>query len=364
MFRKILHTILLVTNVLLALGLVICYLSVYVSPAKFWFPALIGLLYPFLLIANLAFLFYWIFRWRWTFTISLLAIGLGANHLNSFIQLPYGKSTENEKTDLKVLSYNVNLFRLYPWSKKPPAYKNVINFIKKNNFDIVCLQEFYTKANQFSEEQAKEQLGMYSHIRYILKRPQSGYGIAIFSKYPIVNSGDIIFENTFNSCTFADIKVNDDTIRIYNNHLQSLRLKERNFNFLLKNEFRNESNKYDELKDILLRLHDAFDKRAFQVDKVAKHIATCPYPIILCGDFNDSPVSYTYKSLTKRLNDPFKAVGVGFVYTYSGFWHSYRIDYILNSPEFKALNFYSPRINYSDHYPVVTSYVLKHTKSN
>jgi len=356
MFRKILHNLLLVGNIFFALGLIACYLSVYISPEKFWLPAIVGLLYPFFLLVNLGYLFYWIFRWRWLFLISFLVVILGVNHLNSFIQLPFGKSKKDQEVDLKVMSYNVNLFKLYSWSKNNPTYSNITNYINKNSFDVVCLQEFYVKEGKFTEEQAKTKLGMNSYIKYILKRQQSGYGIAIFTKYPIINTGEIIFENSFNSCIYADILVKGDTIRIYNNHLQSIRLKERNFNFLLKSEFRNESNKYDELKDILSRVHNAFDKRAQQVDKVAKHIASCKYPIILCGDFNDSPVSYTYKKLTQNLIDSYKEGGVGLVYTYAGLWPSYRIDYILHSPDFRAIHFYSPRINYSDHYPVVTNY--------
>jgi hypothetical protein len=145
MLRKILHNLLLIGNIFVALGLVSCYLSVYVSPADFWFPAVIGLLYPFFLLANIAYLIYWIFRWRWLFVISLFVIVLGANHLNAFVQLPFGKSKKEKKSDLKVLSYNVNLFRLQTWSKSTPTYNEVINFIKKNNFGIACLQEFYVR---------------------------------------------------------------------------------------------------------------------------------------------------------------------------------------------------------------------------
>ncbi|MCB8963795.1 MAG: endonuclease/exonuclease/phosphatase family protein [Bacteroidales bacterium] len=359
MIRKILHNLLLIGNIFFALGLLASYLSVYVSPADFWLPAIVGLLYPFLLIINIGYFVYWVFRWRWLFAISLIAIVLGVNHLNAFIQLPFGRAKKVARVDLKVLSYNVNLFKLYSWAKGDPTYGSILNYINKENFDVVCLQEFYVRSDKFTEAQARRMLGMNSHVEYILKRKQSAYGLAIFSKYPIVDTGEILFENSFNSCIYADILVAGDTVRVYNNHLQSLRLKERNFNFLLKSEFRNESNKYNELKDILTRMHNAFEKRAQQVDKIVKHIDGCKYPIILCGDFNDSPVSYTYKELTHRLNDSFKEGGVGFVYTYAGLWPSYRIDYILHSPSFEAVNFYSPRINYSDHYPVVAKYVFR-----
>jgi endonuclease/exonuclease/phosphatase family metal-dependent hydrolase len=356
----IIRKIIVAANILLALGLLFCYASVYINPARFWIPAIVGLFYPFFLLANLAFLIYWIIVWKKELVISLLAILLGINHLSAFVQLRLSNQQELAVPAIRLISYNVNLFRLYPWSKKPPSHNEVISYIGSNNFDIACLQEFYTVNSKFSEADAKRKLGMRAKVGYIIQNSQSAYGLAIFSRFPIVNSGEIKFENTLNSSIYADVKINGDTVRIYNLHLQSLRLKEHNFNFLLNNSLRQGNDRYDEIKDLTSRLRTAFVKRAQQVALVKQHIASCHYPVILCGDFNDTPVSYTYRELTSKLQDSFKEAGAGMLNTYAGILPSYRIDYILHSPEFKTLNFSSPRLNLSDHYPVCANFTLTH----
>jgi len=345
-------------NLLFALLLVLTYVSVYVNPEQFWFAALYGLLYPFFLFVNLGFLFYWTFRWKKLVFISFVAILLGINHFNGFVRLPYGNTTRQLKAQFKVMTYNVNLFRLYSWSKLKPSYSEVFNYVKNNSFDVVCLQEFYLKEGKLNLDQAKLQSGMQIYSSYIFRRSTSAYGLAILTNLHVVCTGEISFPNSFNACMYADVVKGADTIRVYNLHLQSTRLKERNFNFLLRNEFKFDSKNYDELKDLLTRFGVAFTKRARQVNMVVEHMRTCRYPIIICGDFNDSPVSYTYHTLTASLHDTFKDAGSGVVVTFNGLWPSYRIDYVLRDKRFSTVSYASPRLKFSDHYPVVVEVQL------
>lgn len=356
---RLIHRILVGVNVLFALLLVLTYVSVYINPEDFWFAALYGLLYPFFLIVNLLFLFYWIFRWRKLVLISLAAILLGVSHFNGFIRFPYGSAAKGTNPDLRVMTYNVNLFRLYSWSKLKPSYSDILTHIKDNDFDVVCLQEFYLREGKLSHLDVEQQSGMKVYSSFILRRPSSAYGLAILTNQPVVSVGEISFPNSFNACMYADLVKGTDTIRVYNLHLQSTRLKERNFNFLLRNEFKLDSKNYDELKDLLSRLGVAFTKRARQVNMVVEHMRTCRYPIIICGDFNDSPVSYTYHTLTASLHDTFKDAGSGVVVTFSGLWPSYRIDYVLRSRQFRTVTYQSPRLRYSDHFPVVVELQLQ-----
>ena len=356
--HKFLHRTLIVICILAAVSLLLTYLSVYINPEKYWFFALIGLCYPFILIINLFFLFYWIVRWKRLILIPLLAIVLGASHLSNFIQLPFGKRVEESKPDFKILSYNINLFRLYSWSEKAPSFTKISEFIKDNNVDLVCFQEFYVAEGKLSEKMTQDLLGMNSHIEYVIKSSTTGYGIATFTKFPIVNKGEIRFENTSNACIYTDIKVGFDTIRIYNCHLQSLRLKERNLSFLLNENHHLERNTVSELKDISFKFRDALKKRAMQVNMIVEEVKKCTYPYIICGDFNDSPFSYTYHELSQNMFDAFKVVGKGFANTYVRFF-PYRIDYILFCPELKATTFSSPRADFSDHYPVLSSFKIR-----
>lgn len=354
---KFFHRVLFVTCILFGVGLLLSYVSVYINPEKFWLLALVGLAYPILLIINLLFFIYWIIRWKRLFLIPFIAILFGANQLTNYIQLPFWKKDAIKNSDFKALSYNVNLFRLYTWSKETPTFYKIFDFTKANEIDIACFQEYYLLNGKLNESMAYNCLNMNSHIQLVIKNKRSGYGIATYSRFPIVNKGEIEFKNTSNACIYSDIKIDNDTIRVYNCHLQSLRLKERNMNFLINQDHQDKSNTVDELKDISFKFRDALKKRAHQVNMITTHIETCKYPVIICGDFNDSPISYTYHELTKNLTDTFKEAGKGLSNTYVRFF-PYRIDYILHSKGIKAINFSSPRVSYSDHYPVIGSFTI------
>lgn len=357
--RKLIKIALFFLTLVSALTLLLAYLSVHVNPEVFWFLGLIGLAYPFLLLVNIIFLVYWIVRWKRYFIISLIAILLGVSHFTNFFQLPFGKENQTSENQIKVLTYNVHLFQLYAWAKEAPTHNKIFKFIKDQNPDIVCLQEFYIVNNKFSELEAKSKLNSNVHIGYILKKENSAYGMATYSRYPIIETGQIKFDNSANACIYTDLLINADTIRVYNIHLQSLRLKERNLNFLLSQNYRKESQKMQEIKDISFRYRDALKKRAQQVEKVTNHILSSPHPVIVCGDFNESPISYNYYKMRKFLNDAFVEAGIGVGHTYRDLFPSFRIDYVLYDKSYRANGYSSPRVEYSDHYPVITTLVKK-----
>ena len=307
----------------------------------------------------MAFLVYWLARWKWCFLYPALAILIGVSHFANFFQFPFGRQAQEAEADLKVVSYNINLFHLYSWSKEPPTFDSVYKFLRSENPDIVCLQEFYVDSTKFTEQTARQLLDYNAHFGYIVNRPTTGYGMATYSRYPIVDTGELKFDNSANACIFTDILVDGDTVRVYNVHLQSFRFGERNLNFLISPDYRKESQAMDEIKDISFRFRDAIQKRANQVDKVSGHMLSSPYPVIVCGDFNESPISYNYHRMTKLLNDAFVEAGAGVGHTYKGFFPSFRIDYILYSPNFTATSYNSPRVYHSDHFPVVTTLAKK-----
>lgn len=358
--KRVLSAIWIFFTFLAAIGLVLSYLSVYVNPSAFWFFGLLGIAYPAILLANWFFLVYWIFRWKWEVLIPLIAITIGISHFANFFQLPFGKESCNGEETVKVLSYNVHFFQLLSWSEEPPMDKKIFKFISSEQPDIFCLQEFYTATGKLSEKDFRSQFKSYNtHINYIVKRKQSAYGLVTMTKYPIVRSGEVKFENSANACIYTDIVYNSDTVRIYNIHFQSLRLKERNLRFLSDQEYRKGSQKMDEIKDISFRFRDALIKRAQQVNKVKTHIEKCKYPVIVCGDFNESPISYNYRAMRKKLDDAFVDAGRGVGHTYKGLIPSLRIDFILYSKTFKACGYTCPHKDYSDHYPIAAKLVKK-----
>jgi endonuclease/exonuclease/phosphatase family metal-dependent hydrolase len=189
--------------------------------------------------------------------------------------------------------------------------------------------------------------------KYVLSRPFTGYGIMIFSRWPILNKGRFDFDGTRgNAATYADLLIKEDTIRVYNLHLESNRLKPEDYEFI--NDVGNGTSelKKNGWRKLAMRLKNAATIRAKEADTVASHIAQSPYPVIVCGDFNDSPTTYTYNQLSTGLKDAFLQKGVGIGQTYVGTAPSFRIDFILHHPAFQTTSFETHPEELSDHHAI------------
>ena len=227
--KKIIYKILRYFNYILIFALLLSYLSVFVNPGKIWLLAFFGLAYPFLLLANIIFIIFWLSKKKRFFIIPLIAILIGWSYLSSLVQIPL-KGNKNKKPAIEnsfnILSYNVRLFDLYDWDENENTTERIFNFINKANPDFICFQEFHTKNKGFlTEESIKKSLNQkyYTHIDYTIENDNFNYGIATFSRFQIVNRGVIQFNNSSNSSIYTDVIIDNDTIRIFNNHLQSIR---------------------------------------------------------------------------------------------------------------------------------------------
>ncbi|MDP4185958.1 MAG: endonuclease/exonuclease/phosphatase family protein [Bacteroidota bacterium] len=346
--RKAGKGILLTVNILAACFLILSYLSCYISPAKFWTIAFFGLAYPYLLVTNLIFLIIWaVFRSRYIF-ISFIVIAFGWGHLQNFIQL-FPKNTVKQD-GLRILSYNVQQFYSF-FEQKDRTTPQIIQFLVDQDPDIICMQEVKIQnLGPLRPERFKAEIPKINYYHFAHTSRYSGS--VTFSKYPIVNLGEIRFVNSHNLVIYSDIKLGKDTVRVYNCHLQSNYIKPDEYSVIDSARVTQRRKQINEIKDIGTKLKRAFIKRAQQTDKVAAHIAESPYPVIICGDFNSTPVSYTYKTLRGDLKDSFVESGSGICSTYRGRLPAFRIDYILHDDFFSACNFSVKKIKLSDHYPI------------
>jgi endonuclease/exonuclease/phosphatase family metal-dependent hydrolase len=366
--KSFFHKVMLVLNVIFILLLLLSYLSSYIDPSFLWTMAFLGLVYPIILCINLAFIVYWILAADTFVFIPLIAVAIGFNHITNIIQVDLtkekyavGKDIETNKplgSPLKVMSYNVRLFDLYNWTKNKESREKIFKLLRSESNDIACFQEFFNEdKGEFKNIEAimKIQNACDYHVSYSnTLRVTEHWGIATFSRYPIVKKGVLEFPNgTNNSCIFSDIKINEDTIRVYNAHLESVHLHKEDYQYI--ESLNNEKDEDDDLEGahkIISRLKKAFVIRSKQTDLLSVHMQNCPYPIVLCGDFNDTPSSFTYHKLSQNLTDAFVESGNGLGSTYYGIFPSFRIDYIFHDKGFTSDDFRIIHKKLSDHYPI------------
>lgn len=362
--KKFLTRIILALNGIAVVLLLLSYLSTLISPDKVWIFAFFGLAYLYILVANLIFIIYWITIRKRYFLISLLAILLGWGQMRKFVQIRVINEKKHDSVEsFKILSYNVRLFNYFKWLGDTAINNNIFDFISYKKPEIICFQEFLTnEGGGFKKKDIVEKLKgtlnlqiNYFHIVTNIKNS----GIATISRFPIINKGYLKFRNSINNAIYSDIIIHSDTLRVYNCHLQSIHLKKRNYDFIDSLILQYNNKHLDEIKDISFRLRDAYIKRARQVDILSAHIENSPYPVIVCGDFNDTPVSYTYRKMKGKLADAYLKSGSGIGNTYLGNFPSFRIDYILYSKKLKSLNFETMKIKWSDHYPVSCDMIIK-----
>lgn len=350
--KKFLHRALLTANILFAASLLISYLSVHISPDKFTLPALFGLAYPYLLLTNIIFAVVWIVLLKYEALISVLVIAIGITHLSNYIRI--GKPDGDKKGTFKVMSYNVRMFNNYE-NPKASSENKVLAFLKGQKPDILCLQEFYVTGNQYQKESAvAEALGgrYYSHMKVVGNGRNRYYGIITFSKYPIVRKGQVIHPGSSSLSIFTDVVIGQDTFRVFNNHLQSFRLKKMERSFVEEMTDPSDKESLNALKNLSVSLRKAYIERARQAKTLKSQIDKSPYPVIVAGDFNDTPVSYSYRKIRKGLNDSFVNSGYGAGFTYRGNYPANRIDYILYDPKLESRFFDIIKVKFSDHYPV------------
>jgi len=350
--KRFLYKIVLAGNILFAIALLLSYLAVHVSPESFALPAFFGLAYPYLLLINILIAIAWAILLKFEALISVVVIAMGITHLTNYIKI--GKPSGKKEGTFKVMSYNVRMFNSYE-TQNSGSEKKVIAFLKEQKPDVICLQEFYINGNPDEKDHYfKTALGgkYQSHMKMIGSGRNRYYGIVTYSKYPIVNKGQMVHAGSSSLSIFTDVVIGKDTFRIFNNHLQSFRLKRMERSFVEEMTDPADNEAIVAMRSLSLSLKKGFIRRAQQAESLKARIEKSPYPVIVAGDFNDTPVSYSYRKIRKGLNDSFVHSGYGAGFTYRGNYPANRIDYILYDNKLESRFFEIFKVRYSDHYPV------------
>lgn len=353
---SIIKSLLALVNFCFAILLLFSLLAAHTTADIFSIFAISGLFYPVLLFINLAFIFVWTFIKKRYALISLSVILLGfGNLLNNFNFASSDFENKDAKT-IKVLSYNVQQFKSSDKFTKLIITNDILNFVRKQEADIICMQEFQSYSKNIYEplKQLRDTLNTGTYYFESYYNPRYNYlsGLVIFSKLKAVNKGKLKFDGSRTFGIFTDLVKGNDTIRAYNIHLASISLNPSDIEFVVNPEMENKEDFKNKSLEIYNKLAQAFVLRQKQVNYLTEELKNSPHKIILSGDFNDTPSSFVYSSISELLVDSFTEKGFGLGITYAGKLPFLRIDYIFGSNNFEVLGFKKHSILRSDHYPV------------
>ncbi|MDR0371479.1 MAG: endonuclease/exonuclease/phosphatase family protein [Prevotellaceae bacterium] len=368
MFGKIIRVIIFIINIVAIFCLLMVLLGSVISPVKFKFLAYFSLPSPIIILSNVFFVIFWSVLKNKLFLFSFILLILSYPRVKNVIPLRLKtvkeKAADNKKT-FSILSYNTMInAKLVKHTKEKP--NPVVNYILEQRPDIFCIQEFKVMHQQLFLTLRDVLKAFEEYPHHYISYPDGyesgeiGFGVATFSKYPIVNAFKLDFSGNPNSAHCVDIKIDEDTIRLLNNHLESNRLtqKEKDIPKLLKENIDSES--ISEVKHLFTdKLGVAYRTRAKQADVVAAVIKDSPYKVIAVGDLNDVPLSYAYSTVKGHLSDAFTETGRGFGYTYHDSVIKFRIDYIFHDDHFTVNEFKIDKVYHSDHYPVLCKLTIK-----
>ncbi len=312
----------------------------YISPEKSGVLSVVVLGAPIIYLLDIVVMFYWVVRWRWYRASLMIAVVIwGFFYLSRYYKIDIDRHYDTsfvERRFTKVMTYNV----------REGKKEGLIEYIFKHNPDILCLQEIVTEGEGWD--------ALVEKYTTTFKETGSAANNQILSKYRILRSGEIEGLPRKNG-VWADLRIKDDTVRVLSLHLQSTSIRPEDTQFLEHHQYILDKERDTKLRSIVERLVENNCKRAVQAERVAEFLAKTPHKIIVCGDFNDVPLSYTYNLIAGNVDDTFSKMADGFAYTYDTKYHLLRIDNILVSPSVEVVSYeVDNKIDISDHYPVIS----------
>jgi endonuclease/exonuclease/phosphatase family metal-dependent hydrolase len=343
--RNIFLFIVKIAAIFAAASILTSILACYINPQKYWIFQLFGLFFNAIFISNIILVVILRLSKSRIAYINFAVIIISLLYIGRFFQLS-GSKASNDCEILKIITYNVHEF-INIDNHRQATHEEITAFLLNENADIICMQEY------------SETRGMTNkNLQKLCQNYQYSYGAyggqKIFSKYPFANKQYVNFAGS--TVVFADININGKIVRAYSCHLQSTNFNPDNTQQRLS---ASNANYERELKRVVVNLRSAFKKRAAQVELIAKNIAESPYPAIVCGDFNDTPMSYSYQKIRGKMSDTFIEAGAGIPHTYKKLFSLLRIDYVFTHETITPVEYsVANNIKCSDHYPVVVKFKI------
>lgn len=374
LIRKFTKRFLIITNIVVVLVFLLACANAFLHPDRWWVISLLGLIFPLLLILVFGFFIFWLFFYsRHLSLISLFALMIGWQNIHAFLAFSITKKQIEQKpaNALRVLTWNVRRWDDFITKKAAASGHRVkmMEFIRQQNADLLCLQEFYEPFNikeltpniAYIQEQLHYPYYFFSRD-YKSKSGRYETGVIIFSRYPITNTIRVRYDSSSvntgtESLIEADINANGKIVRLCTTHLQSVLFRPKDFRDveIIRNV---DDSVLEASKSILKKLKRAFGLRGKQADIVRAELDKSPYPVIICGDFNDVPNSYTYFRIRGDRQDAYIQKGFGIGRTYIHLSPTLRIDYIMTDKKFNILQCSKFALPYSDHHPVMADMEL------
>jgi len=354
--------IVLLLNFLLAAYSLVAFGAVHVSPARYWIAGFLTLSLPVVLLGHAVFILYWLLVSPLRGLLSAVVLLLGLPLLQRTLGVHSGSAPPPGA--FKVLSFNTRLFSAHDYFNKGSKEKprQAIAWLKASEADILCLQEFYsedriTALNSIRQLKAQ---GYRAYLTPVFQRSrywEGFYGVAIFTKFPILNTGDLVFDRgSLNKGVFADVRIGQDTVRIVNIHLHSMSIQTDSLG-----DKKNYRGLKEDSRYTFRKLKTGFVARARQIALVDRFVRESPHKVILCGDFNDIPYSYTYQRVRRHLRNAFEDAGRGFGFSLNDDKLFFlRIDNQFYDEGLKVHEFKTHReVDFSDHFPISATYSFR-----
>ncbi len=328
--------ILFILNSLLAFALLLSYLLPHIPPVRFPLISVLSLGVPLLILGNIVFMLFWLIRLKRQFLLSFIILLAGYSYVKAWFQI--GNKKIASENSLSIMSYNVRMFNAYKWVDDPLIPQKISDFVEEKDPDLLVTQEHYVGV--------KKMFKNYPYQYVYLKDSNSEFGMAVFSKYPIINRKSVDFpQDGNNNAIFVDIVKNKDTLRVFNVHFQSLNIKPGLQDI-----------KDADSKQLAGRIGFGFRLQQQQAIKMMEEVNRSPYKTLILGDFNNTAFSYIYRYVKgDRFQDAFLKAGTGFGKTFNLNYFPLRIDFLFIDASINVNSFEVYRVDYSDHFPLMTT---------